>query len=78
MSTPTIIDAIGLQCPLPVLRLRKVLLGGAEDVVLLADDPVAVIDVPHFCAEAGYELVEATQHDDHTAYHVRMKKRPAD
>ena len=27
-------------------------------VRLLADDPMARIDVPHFAAQAGYEVVE--------------------
>ena len=25
---------------------------------LRADDPAAVVDVPHFCAEAGHALIE--------------------
>lgn len=52
------LDARGLLCPLPVLRLRKRLLAlrpGAR-LVLLADDPAAAVDVPHFCAEAGHML----------------------
>ncbi|MDF3852861.1 sulfurtransferase TusA family protein [Paracoccus sp. P2] len=53
------IDARGLLCPLPVLRLRKRLMAlprGAR-VTLLATDPAAVIDVPHFCAESGHRLI---------------------
>ncbi len=54
------IDARSLLCPLPVLKARKRLKGmGAGQVLkLLADDPAAVIDVPHFCNEQGYELVK--------------------
>ncbi|MCW8842777.1 MAG: sulfurtransferase TusA family protein, partial [Rhodobacteraceae bacterium] len=46
------IDAIGLICPLPVLKLRKRMkpLPAGARVRLLATDPAAVIDVPHFCA----------------------------
>ncbi|NCO88065.1 MAG: sulfurtransferase TusA family protein, partial [Rhodobacterales bacterium] len=49
----------GLICPLPVLRARKRLLAmrAGEVLRLLADDPVAVIDVPHFCAQAGHEVI---------------------
>lgn len=52
------IDARGLVCPLPVLRLRKALAARAPgaEVTLLADDPMAAIDVPHFCAEQGHML----------------------
>jgi tRNA 2-thiouridine synthesizing protein A len=51
------LDARGLICPLPVLRARKVLIGMEKGDVLrvLADDPMALIDLPHFCAEAGHE-----------------------
>lgn len=53
------IDARHLLCPLPVLRLRKRLaaLEPGTRVRLVATDPAAVIDVPHFCAQAGHRLV---------------------
>ncbi len=50
-----LIDARGHRCPVPTLRLRKALddaPAGAR-VRLLADDPMARIDVPHFAAEVG-------------------------
>ena len=53
------LDATGLLCPLPVLKARKRLkaLDDGQVLRMLADDPAAVIDVPHFCAEQGHELV---------------------
>ncbi|WP_348524736.1 sulfurtransferase TusA family protein [Paracoccus marinaquae] len=59
MSAAEVIDARGLLCPLPVLRLRKALLAvepGAH-VVLIASDPMAVVDVPHFCGAAGHVML---------------------
>ena len=55
------LDTCGLLCPLPVLKARKRLQGMAAGAVLRveADDPVAVIDLPHFCDEAGHGLLEA-------------------
>ena len=67
------IDAIGLLCPLPVLKLRKrmaKLVAGAE-VELRADDPAAMIDVPHFCNEAGHALLSVEETDAHTRYRLR-------
>jgi tRNA 2-thiouridine synthesizing protein A len=49
------IDARGLKCPLPVLRLEKALDGlpdGAR-LIVRADDPVAKIDIPLYCAQHG-------------------------
>ncbi len=50
------VDARGLLCPLPVLRARKRLNAMAPGQVLrvLADDGMARIDLPHFCAQAGH------------------------
>ncbi|MFL5297275.1 MAG: sulfurtransferase TusA family protein [Phenylobacterium sp.] len=54
-----LVDARGHRCPVPTLRLRKALEAapvGAR-VRLLADDPMARIDVPHFAGEIGAEIV---------------------
>ncbi len=53
------LDALGLLCPLPVLKARKRLKSMPTGAVLrvLADDPAAIVDVPHFCAEAGHTLL---------------------
>lgn len=55
------IDASGLLCPLPVLKARKRLRAMAPGQILrlTATDPAAVIDVPHFCTQAGHALLEA-------------------
>lgn len=53
------LDAVGLLCPLPVLKARKRLQGMTPGAVLRveADDPAAIVDVPHFCTEAGHDLL---------------------
>lgn len=68
------IDARGLLCPLPVLRLRKVLTGLPPGAVveLQATDGASWIDVPHFCAEAGHQLLEAR--DDAGVLHYRVAR----
>ena len=67
------LDATGLLCPLPVLkaakRLRALPDGGL--LRLLADDPAAVVDVPHFCAEAGHALVETRDEGAAQLYVIR-------
>lgn len=61
MSEP--VDATGLLCPLPVLKARKRMkpLAAGDTLVLRTDDPAAIVDVPHFCAEAGHELVGSVE-----------------
>lgn len=59
-TTPEKLDTRGLLCPLPVLKARKRLMQMDHGAVLhvTADDPAARVDVPHFCAEQGHELLE--------------------
>ncbi|PJE25720.1 tRNA 2-thiouridine synthesizing protein A [Pseudooceanicola antarcticus] len=63
MEEITEIDARGLRCPLPVLRAQKRLreMAPGTRLRLLADDPMARIDLPHFCAEAGHELLSSEE-----------------
>lgn len=67
------LDAKGLLCPLPVLKARKRLQALASGQVLrvLADDPAAIVDVPHFCAEAGHDLLEVSDAEDGQVYLIR-------
>ncbi len=58
-----LVDARGHRCPVPTLRLRRALEAAAEGetVVLLADDPLAKVDVPHFVQSQGWRLLSADQ-----------------
>jgi len=68
-----IIDALGLKCPLPVLRAAKALraMDAGAELTVLADDPVAVIDIPHFCYEAGHELLSQSDAEGVQTYVIR-------
>ena len=59
----TIVDARGHRCPTPTLRLRRALADRPEGatVLLLADDPMARIDVPHFVAQAGHTVTDCSE-----------------
>ncbi len=67
------LDATGLLCPLPVLKAAKRLRALPKGAVLrmMADDPAAVIDVPHFCMEQGHELLSANESDGVQIYLIR-------
>ncbi len=68
------IDARGLLCPLPVLKARKRLKSMAKGEVLklIADDPAAVIDVPHFCNEQGYVLADIVAEGQVRQYFIKI------
>ncbi len=53
------IDLRGLRCPLPVLQTQKRLkqLTAGDRLRVLADDPLAGIDIAHLCREEGHRLI---------------------
>jgi len=67
------VDARGLWCPLPVLRLAKALAGKAVGAVarLSATDPAAVEDVEVYCREGGHDLLESRRDADVFSFRVR-------
>lgn len=56
-----LIDARGLRCPLPVLKLEKRLaqLAPGSALTVLATDPMAKIDIPLHCRQNGHACVQS-------------------
>lgn len=54
------LDLRGLKCPLPVVKSRRRLadLHAGATLAVETTDPLAVIDIPHFCTQDGHSLVE--------------------
>jgi len=67
------LDARGLLCPLPVLKARKRLepLESGDVLKVIADDPAARVDLPHFCVEAGHSLLESFDEEDDQVYLIQ-------
>ena len=65
MSTH-ILDAKGLNCPLPILKAKKALkdVPSGEILEILATDPGAIADFDAFCRQTGNELVESDTEGD--------------
>jgi tRNA 2-thiouridine synthesizing protein A len=59
------LDLRGLLCPLPVLKSRRALKAMPAGAQLTVDtsDPVASIDLPHFCREDGHRLLAQERTD---------------
>jgi len=57
------LDLRGLKCPLPALMTRRALARAASgtQIAVVADDPLAEIDIPHMCRQEGYEVVSCTR-----------------
>lgn len=72
-ETERTVDARGHRCPVPTLRLRKALEESAPGAIvrLLADDPLARIDVPHFAAGAGFTVLETSEEAGALSFRVQ-------
>lgn len=66
-------DLRGLKCPLPALMAKRALVrarpGAAIEV--LADDPLAAIDIPHMCALEGFEVAAMAKEETFARFVLR-------
>jgi TusA-related sulfurtransferase len=60
------LDALGLKCPLPVLRARKILttLSTGDRLTVFTDDPGAGPDFLAFCEASGNLLIAQESIDE--------------
>ena len=58
-----ILDAKGMNCPLPILKARKALkvMASGETLQVLSTDPGAVKDFEAFCRTTGNDLLESAE-----------------
>lgn len=68
-----VLDLRGLKCPLPVLKTRKAMTSIATGslVSLETTDPLAGIDIPHFCAEDRHVVVSQERTDTGHRFVIR-------
>jgi len=73
-SDAEVLDVRGLKCPLPALLARRQLARSPDGHLLdvLADDPLAPIDVPYMCVKDGYEVIEVEKRETFTR--IRLRK----
>ena len=70
-----VIDTTGLRCPLPVLKVRKNLptLKKKDLALIITDDPLADIDLRHFCSIKSYKIKNVSSNkSDKTKYYEIM------
>ncbi len=63
------LDARGLRCPWPAIRLARALREGADAIIVLADDPAAQGELRAVAEAAGRQLSAFLQ-DDIPAFRV--------
>ena len=62
IQSDQVLDVTGLNCPLPVLRLKQVLksMSEGEVVHMVATDKSTAHDIPSFCRQTGHELLNSS------------------
>lgn len=68
-----VLDAKGLNCPLPILKAKKALksLEAGNTLEILSTDAGSVADFAAFCRTTGNELVEQSESDGVWTYLIR-------
>ena len=68
------LDTRGLLCPLPVLKLRKLIKSTKQKdkIKLMTNDPAAIVDVPHFCNEQGYQILESSKENGYDLFIIEI------
>lgn len=65
MSDPIVLDCLGEFCPMPVIRLNRLV--GTSDpgtqIRVLSDDPGSKVDIPVWCRMKGHEFIGRADHE---------------
>ena len=69
-------DATGLNCPLPIMRVKHVLSAMETGKVLyiISTDPGSIRDFQAFCNQTGHELLNSYETDENYHYYIRKMK----
>ncbi len=74
-SGPVLLDAKGLNCPMPLLKAKQVLnaMASHEQLRVLATDPGSVRDFEVFAIQSGHKLLESYLDGDTYSYLLEKK-----
>ena len=69
------VDASGLNCPLPLLRLKKALqtMQSGEIVRVLATDPAAHLDFGVYAEQTGNKILEFLKEPELQIFYIKKK-----
>ncbi|WP_300513449.1 sulfurtransferase TusA family protein [Aliiroseovarius sp.] len=69
-----VLNAEGLNCPLPILRAKKAIKGMSAGEVLevRSTDPGSVADFAAFCKQTGNDLLSSTSEGDIYKFEIKV------
>jgi tRNA 2-thiouridine synthesizing protein A len=69
------VDASGLQCPLPLLRLKKALMQmtSGDVVKVTATDPAAHLDFGVYIDQSGHQMIKLIKQSNTQIFYIKKK-----
>lgn len=73
------VDAVGLACPLPILRAKKALatIPSGEVLRVITTDRGAVRDFQAFCRQTGNELLAQVDEGEQVTHYLKRRPKPS-
>ncbi len=68
------VDARGLLCPMPVIRVQNQArdMAVGTELEILATDPGVLHDIPAWCRVHGHDVLVVQELSDHIALRIRL------
>ncbi|MGZ5031101.1 MAG: sulfurtransferase TusA family protein [Methylobacter sp.] len=69
------LDASGLNCPLPLLRLKKTLMDmdSGDIVKVIATDPAAHLDFGVYSDQTGHQIIQLIKESNKQIFYFKKK-----
>lgn len=76
MDKDASLDAVGLYCPMPIVKTSKAIkeIEVGQVLEIIADDEGIKEDMPAWCKTTGHEFLGMEEDDDEIHLYVRRKK----
>ena len=73
-----ILDAKGLNCPLPILKAKVLLnkMQAGEILYIEATDPHSIIDFEAYCARTNHKLLNIEEDEDLIKFYIERAENP--
>ena len=72
-----VLDTSGTECPIPVLKARRLASELTNDVVIkvVATDPLAEADFEHYCEQSNFEYLSCNKENEKIIIRYKFKKQ---
>ena len=72
-----VLDTSGTECPIPVLKARRLASELTNDVVIkvVATDPLAEADFEHYCEQSNFEYLSCNKENGKIIIRYKFKKQ---